>query len=79
MNDSTMAVARGGLREATIEATVLGPCKHCGIGAEFWSAHPDCDHDPTFTRPLGTVSRWHKSSLVRLWWRIEDRFTRRDG
>jgi hypothetical protein len=67
------AVAKSGFREVQIEATVLGPCLHCGTGAEFWvekECSPGVEHEPTFTRPLGVVSRWHKSPFVRFWWRI---------
>ena len=69
----SMTAAKGGVREVSIEATVLGPCKHCGQGAEWWDTK-ECDgehdHEPTFTRPLGTVARWHRSPAKRLWWRI---------
>lgn len=78
MNDSTMEVGRSPVREVTIEATVLGPCRFCGVGAEHWPQHVECEHEPTFTRPLGMVSRWNKNPLVRLWWRCEDTLTRRD-
>ena len=67
----TDLVGRSAVKQVTIEAVVLGPCSVCGVGAEF---HPD-DHvfDPTFRRDLGTVSRWHKNPLIRLWWRVSSR------
>jgi len=68
---------KGNVREVRIEATVLGPCRFCGEGAEHWPAHPDCEHEPTFRRELGTVSRWHKNPLVRAAWKLDDR--RRNG
>lgn len=66
--------AKGGLREVTIEATVLGPCETCGKGAEFCECP---DFHPCFIRPYGVVSRWHKNPLVRLWWRASDSLRRR--
>lgn len=68
----TEAVGRGSVREVQIQATVLGPCRYCGVGVEFWS-DSDCPHEPTFTRELGIVSRWHKNPVVRLWWRLTQR------
>lgn len=65
---------RGPVREVRIEATVLGPCKHCATGAEWWptTACTGQKHEPTFTRPLGAISRWHKNPLVRAWWKLGD-------
>ncbi len=59
------------VKELVIEAVVLGPCKVCGVGAEF---HPD-EHlfDPTFTRDLGVVSFWHRNPLKRAYWKLTRR------
>ncbi len=65
--------AKGGVKEVRIEATVLGPCKHCGAGAEHWPDLDGCQHEPTFVRELGTVSRWHKNPLVRAAWKAQDK------
>lgn len=66
--------AHGGFRKITMEAQILGPCRFCGLGAEFWTSRPDCPHDPTFRRNLGVVGRWHKNPLVRAWYRLTKAF-----
>ncbi len=81
MNTARPATARGGLRQVTWEATVIGPCRHCGAGAEFWPDSPCVaagGHEAAYVRPLGVVSRWHKRRLVRVWWAAQDRIRRRN-
>jgi len=61
VNPARSAKARGGLREVTLEATVIGPCRHCGGGAEFWPDSPCVavgGHEAAYVRPLGVVARW---------------------
>jgi hypothetical protein len=70
----TNIFGRGPVRAVTWEAEVLGPCRHCGVGAEF---HGDAhSFDPAYRRPLGVVARWHKNPLVRLWWAVTDKLRR---
>lgn len=71
---TNVVVGKSGLRRVTWEATVLGPCAHCGTGAEQWDATACVadEHEPTFTRPLGVISRWHRNPIVRAWWAVTD-------
>lgn len=76
----TVQVGRGAAREIKIEAVVIGPCKHCQTGAEWWettACRDGKEHEPTFRRDLGTVARWHKSPVRRLIWRIESSLKRK--
>lgn len=71
-------MGKGEVREIVMEATVMGPCKHCGVAAEWWPDNPcsGAEHEATFTRPLGTIARWHKSAKVRAWWALQDKMKR---